>query len=180
MSKAERLQAELTKVYSELDALTEVRKTEVKRRYSVLHATILSLHAVEKRQTEFLEAERKAAKLRQIRELIAVVAILYQLWMKTESNEVVTYIIVLGLVLISVGASIISDISSHAKSNQFWFEKNRLKTDLESLTSSSTQLTWDLITIQNKYDDENPNYEALSDKKIEWEIDALKALIIHV
>lgn len=180
MSEGNRLETELSKVNAELDALSDACKTEAKRRYMVLYETILSLHAVEQREAQFLEAKRKAAKTAQINSFIALAVILYLLWMKTDANEVVSYIIILGVVLSFGGVSIVSDISSDAKSNQFWFEMNRLKKELASLTSWSTVLTRDLIEIQSKYADENPNYEALSEKKIEWEIDAKKALIRNV
>jgi cell division septal protein FtsQ len=177
MSDLDTLTADLKKIEEEIEVLSEVRKIEIKRRYMVLKETILSLYTVEKRQEQFIESARKAEKTWRINTFIAIAIILFQLWTMDESNKAVTYIIVLGISLASVGIKVMSDISTESKSNQFWFEINHLKTEISSLTHWSTTLTREMIEIQNKYAEDNPNYEQLSLQKLQWEINAKNALI---
>lgn len=177
MSEIETLQAALSKVDEQLDGLSDARKTEAKRRYMVLHETILSLHAVEKRQEQFLQASAKAGKTERINTFIAIAVVIGLLLLKDESNAIATYIGILGIAVTTWGQKFFSDMNVEIKVNQFWFEISRLKTEISSLTYGATTLTRELIEIQNKYEGENPNYEALGALQLQWQIDAKNELI---
>jgi hypothetical protein len=180
MTEVETLQAALSKVDEQIDGLSDARKTEVKRRYMVLYETILCLHAVEKRQELFLQASAKAGKTERVNTFIAIAVVIGLLWLKDDSNSVATYIGILGIAVTTWGQKLFSDLNVEIKVNQFWFENNRLKSELSSLTYGSTHLTRELIEIQKKYESENPNYEELGAQQLQWQIDAKKELIQYV
>ena len=180
MSEIERLKTELNKVNEQLEGLSEVRKTEVKRRYRVLCETILSLHAVEKRQEQFMEAVAKAVKTERNSAFIAIAIVIVLLWTKDESNAVATYIGILGIAVTTWGQKFFSDMNVEIKTNQFWFEIHRLKKEISSLTLGATTLTRELIEINKKHESENPNYEELGAKQLQWEIDAKEWLMQSV
>ncbi len=180
MSEIEKLKTELNKVNEQLEGLSEVRKTEVKRRYRVLCETIFSLYAVEKRQEQFFQAVAKAAKTERNSAFIAIAIVALLLWTKDESNAVATYVGILGIAVTAWGQKFFSDMNVEIKTNQFWFEMNRLKKEISSLTLGATTLTRELIEVQKAHESENPNHEELGAKQLKWEIDAKSWLMDSV